>query len=139
MTIDGWQVYFLTYFNAGLFAETISNKILDRDDTKSPFLGLLLQLRHTGHGAVIIHNLHQCTGRIQAGQLTKIHRCFGMTGTTKHSVVLSIQRIDMARTAKSLRCGCGICKRKNGCSTVMSGYTCRTTLQLIYRDGERCT
>ena len=138
MTIGGWEINLLTDFYAGFFAETIGDKVLDRDDTKSPFLGLLLQLRHTGHGAVVVHDLHQRTGWIQTGQLTKIHCCFGMTGTTQHAVVLSIQRIDMTRTTESLRCGGGICKRKDGRGAVVCGYACRTTFQLIYRDRERC-
>ena len=47
MTIGGWEINLLTDFYAGFFAETIGDKVLDRDDTKSPFLGLLLQRRST--------------------------------------------------------------------------------------------
>ena len=59
-----------------------------------------------------------------------------MSTSTEHAVVLSIQRIDMSRTAKSLWNRLWISQSLNGFCTIMSRYSCRTTIEFIdcYRE-----
>ena len=69
-----------------------------RDDPKSirdndfqmVLLGKCRQLRHTGHGAVVVHDFNEGTGREEAAQLAEVYGRLGMSATAQHAVVLGI-------------------------------------------------
>ena len=102
MTIFGRHIHLDTLLDNALLLQAVGNHILDGDNLQLVLLGKLHQLGQTGHGAVFVHNLDECTGRIESCQLTQVDGCFGMSRTAQHTIVLSIQRTDVSRAPEGL-------------------------------------
>ena len=100
MTIFRGHVHFLAHLDERLLLQTVGYEVLDGDDLQAVLAGEHLQLWHTGHGAVVVHDLHQGTGRVEACQLTQVDGGLGMTATAQHAVVLCVEGVDVSRTAK---------------------------------------
>ena len=64
MSIVGRHIHFFAYLDQRLLLQAVGNHIFDADNLQVPFLGKLHQFRHTGHGAILVHDLHQGTGRV---------------------------------------------------------------------------
>ena len=62
-----------------------------------------------------------------------------MSGTTKHSVVLSIERTNMTRLSESVGCGLRIGKSLYGFRTVVCADTGGASFEFVNRYGERST
>ena len=65
----------------------VGYQVLDGDDFQTETLCYLLQLRHTGHGAVVVDNLNQCTCGLQSCQTGQIDSCLGMSGSYQYATV----------------------------------------------------
>ena len=137
--ILGRHVYFLTYFYYGLTFEPVGNKVLNGDDTHSPLLSILLQLRHTGHRTILIHYLHESACRIETGQAAKVNSSLSMSTATQHTIVLCVERINVSGTAKGLGSGREIGQRQNSCRTVVGRHTGGAAFQLINGYCEGCS
>ena len=90
MSVFGRHVHLFANLDERLFLQTIGYHILDGDDFHVPLLCQLHELGQTGHCAVFIHYLHQCSCRIEVSHLTEVDGGFGMSATTQHTIVLSI-------------------------------------------------
>ena len=128
-----------THLNQRLALQSVSNQVLDGDNLQLVLLGKDHQLGHTSHRAVIVHNLHQRTSRIETCQLTQVDGSLGMSTATQYAVVLCIKRVDMSWSSEGLgfRRWVGQCLY-GGCSVVCR-HASGASLQLIYGDGEGST
>src|SRR5437867_8168233 len=62
----------------GLPLHPVLDQVLDRDQLEMVPLGDLLELRHTGHGPVVVHDLAQNAGRVEPSQARQVHRALGL-------------------------------------------------------------
>ena len=131
------QFHLVAHLDARLLFQTVGNDVLDADDLHAPFLRTLLQIRHTCHGAVLVHDFHEHACREAAGQLAEVDGRLGMARAAQHAVVLGIERIDVSRPAEGLGGRFRIGQCPDGLGTVVGGDARRAAFQLVYRDGER--
>ena len=90
VTVFCRQVYLFTYFYQRLFLESVFYHVFDGDDFQTPFLSKLQELWQAGHGAIFVHDFHQCAGRVESRHLAKVDGGLGMSASAQHSVVLCI-------------------------------------------------
>ena len=83
--------------------QAVSNQVLNAYDLKAVLLGKLQQLGQTRHGAVVIHYLHQRSGRIESRQFAQVDGSLSVSAAAQHAVVLGVQGIDVSRASESLR------------------------------------
>ena len=62
MAVGRGQIHLGCSLHHLLTLEAVGDEVTDGDDADAVFGGHLLQLRHTGHGAVGIQNLDECGG-----------------------------------------------------------------------------
>ena len=98
---------------------------------QSMFISHCTKFRQTCHRTVIAHYFHQSTCRVKSGKACHIDGSFCMSGTTKYSFFLCIQRINMSGTSESSRCRSRIGQRLNSSSTVGSRNSGTTTFQFV--------
>ena len=108
--------------------QSVFYQILDGDNLQAKSLSHLLQLRHTGHGAVVVDDFNESAGRGQASQPCQVHRSLGVSGTHQHTAVASTQRVDVTRTAQVVRSDIGIGQSLDSGSTVVHRHTGGATL-----------
>ena len=118
---------------------SVRNQILNRDYPQTITLCELHQIRHSRHRSVLIHNLHQSPRRIKPRQASQINRCLRMPRPFQHTILLSIQRIDVSRPSESTRSRRPISQSPDRSSPIRSRNPRRTTLQLIDRNRKRRT
>ena len=109
VTVDSRQLNLFTDLYARFPLESVLYYVCYGDDMQSPFLGFLLQLRHTCHRSVLVHDFHEYAGRIHSSQLAEVYGSFRMTGAAQHTVILCVKRVDVSRTSESLRCTLRVC------------------------------
>ena len=98
---------------------------------QSMFICHLTEFGQTCHRTVIAHYFHQSTCRVKSGKACHIDGSFCMSGTTKYSFFLCIQRINMSGTSESSRCRSRIGQRLNSSSTVGGRNSGTTTFQFV--------
>ena len=121
------------------FLQAIGNEITDRHQLQSPLVGLAAQLRQAGHRTVFIENLYQRGRWLQAGKARKVNGGFRMAGTSEHSGILGIERMDVARTAEHIRSGSRIGKRADCRGAVMGRDSSGAAREQVNRHGEGCS
>ena len=65
----------------------------------------LLQVRHPGHGAVLVHDLADDGHGLQPGQAGQVHRPLGLAGADQHPAVACSQREDVPGADEVARLG----------------------------------
>ena len=136
MTVFGRHVDFLAHLDERFLAETVGYEVLDGDNLQLVLMGEDLQLGHAGHGAIVVHDLHECASRVEACQFTEVDGGFGMSAATQHTVLLGIEGVDMAWTTEGLGCRRRVGEGTDGGGTVVGRYACGAPLQLIDSDGK---
>ena len=124
MSVEGRHIYLLALLHNGLFLQAVGYQVGDRDQLDVMRVSHLSQLRQASHRAIIVHNLHQSSGRVEAGQTAHIHASLRMTCPTQHALLLRIERIDMAGATKGLRGRGRISQRTDRSRTVSRGNSC---------------
>ena len=132
------HVYLLAHFDYRFLLEAVSDEVLDGDDFHSPFLCLYLEVRHTSHCSVVVHDFHEGASGTQSGKTAEVDGGLGVSATAQHAIVLGIQRVDVARTSECLRWRCWGGKRLDCCCTVGSRYTGGASFKLVDGHCERC-
>ena len=56
----------------------------------------LEELRHAGHGAVLVHDFADDAGGAKSGDARKINRCFGLACAYEHAAIARAQRKHVA-------------------------------------------
>ena len=137
MTIFGRHIHFYTLFYQRFLFQTVGNEVTDSDNLDAEFLGFLDELRHASHSSVFVHYFNQGATWLQTCQTSQIYGCFCMSGTLQYTFVLCIKRIDMS-WASECRWGRGwVGQGTDSSGTVVDGYTCRASFQLVYGNGKR--
>ena len=78
-----------------LVAAAIADEVADRGDLQPVLLGELHEVRHSGHGAIVVHDLADHARGVEAGEPRDIDRSLGVAGADHHAAVLSDQREDV--------------------------------------------
>ena len=64
-----------------------------------------LEIRHPGHGPVVIHHLTDDPGRDEPGQTGQIDGCLGLASSLQHATGLCLERKDVTRLHEVGRMG----------------------------------
>ena len=78
MAVIGGHIHLFTHLHKAFLLQAVGNHILDSDDFQVVFLCKCHQLRHTRHGAVVVHNLDEGTGGIETGEFAEVNSCLRM-------------------------------------------------------------
>ena len=73
------------------------DQVGNRADLQAMRGGEHLQIRQTGHGAVVVHDLADHGGRRTAGHACQVATRCGVAGAHQHAAIDGLQRKDMAR------------------------------------------
>ena len=77
--------------------QAVADQVLDGADLEAVALGEGDQVRHARHGAVVVHDLADDAGRVEAGEAREIDAGLGMAGAHQHAALARDQREDVAR------------------------------------------
>ena len=105
----------------GLVGHAVGDEVLDGDDLEAEALGHLLELRHAGHGAVVVDDLDEGAGGVEAREASQVNSSLGVAGTHKHAAVAGAQGVDVARAAKLVGLGGGVGEGADGAGAVVHG------------------
>ncbi len=86
----------LLAFDQSLALAAMCDQVLDRTHFKSVLAFEFDQIRQTGHGSVLLHDLADDSGGIESGKLGEIDSRLGMPSAAEHPPVLGLEREDMA-------------------------------------------
>src|SRR6185369_6485345 len=74
-----------------LVLQAVGHQVGNGTDLDPVIFGEFLQFRHAGHGAVVVHDLADHTGRFEASQACQIHRTLGLSGTHQYTAAFGPQ------------------------------------------------
>ena len=104
MSVGGGHLHFVAHLHERVLAQPVGDEVLDGDDAQLVSVGKLQQLRHACHGAVVVHNLYECSGGRESCQTAKVDGGLGVSASLEHSVFLCVERIHVSGPAEGLRC-----------------------------------
>ena len=107
----------------GVHAQAVSHQIGDGGDLEIMDPGKGLQVRHAGHGAVILHDLADHAGGRQPCQAGQIHRALGLPGTHQDPALSGTQGEDMAGTDHVAGLDVGSRRHLDGAGPIRGGDT----------------
>ena len=136
MTIAGRHIHTAANLDERLLLQPVGYQVPDTDNLQMVYPAKLYQFGQTGHRAVVVHDFHQCAGRIKPRQFTEVDGCFRMTRAAQHAIVLGVEGVNVTWTAKGLRCGCRVGQRTDGGGTVVGRDTGGAAFQLVNGNGE---
>ena len=70
----------------------VGDEVADRAELQPVLAAEVLQLRQPGHGAVVVEDLAEDAGGVQAGELGEIDGGLGVAGAAQHAARLCAQR-----------------------------------------------
>ena len=105
-----------------LVAQPVADEIRDGADLEPVAARKLLQLRPARHAAVIVHDLAQHPGGLQAGEAAQVDRRLGVPGAHQHAAAARTQREDMSGTGEVGGSGGGIRECPDGGRAVARGH-----------------
>ena len=79
-----------------LGAPPVGDQVGDRDHLQPVALAVRDQVRHPGHGPVVVHDLADHARRVEAGEPGEVDRGLGLAGALEHPAVLGPQREHVA-------------------------------------------
>ena len=74
----------------------VADQFRHRDHLQAVAAAELLQLRDARHGPVLVHDLADHAGGVEAGQAGQVHAGFGLPGAHQHAALPRAQREDVA-------------------------------------------
>src|SRR5690606_5645855 len=104
--------------------DTVVNQVNDGTDFQAMLFCKHFQIRTASHGAVLVHDFNNGSGRSQPCQTCQVTARFSMAGATQHTTRLSHDRENMTRLHDILRAGItsncnldgarAVCRRNTG-------------------------
>ena len=134
--VFGGHVDFHAFLYQRFLSEAVGYQVADGDNLDAEFLGLLHELGHTGHGAVLVHDLDEGSCGLQACQASHVNGGLGVAGAFQYALVLCIKRVDVAGTSKGAGGGGWVSQCLDGSGAVVCRYTGSTPFQFVYGDGK---
>jgi hypothetical protein len=119
-----------------LVPEAVLDQIGDGHDLESVPSREGDEVRHPRHGAVVVHDLADHTGGLQARQPGQIHRSLRLTRAAEHPAVPSPKREDVAGTHDVLGSGVVGDGNRDGGGAIRRGDTGRDPLAGLDRHGK---
>ncbi len=92
----------------------IGDEVGNGCDFQAVQLGERNQVRHAGHGAVVIHDLADNPGGIETGKPGQINGCFRMSGAHKDTTFARDQGKYMTRRRNVFGASCGVDGDRHG-------------------------
>ena len=84
-----------------LVLAAVADQVGDGQDRQLVLDREALQVRHPGHGAVLVDDLAQHPGRVAPGHAGQVDGCLGVAGALEHAALAVAQREDVAGLARS--------------------------------------
>ena len=89
----------------GLVPQPVFHQVGDGGDLDIMLRGKFLQVRHPGHGAVVLHDLADHRGALQPGQAGQVRGALGLPGAHQHPAFAGPDGKDVPRAHQVLRLG----------------------------------
>ena len=120
-----------------LRSPAILDEVGDRDHLEGVLPAVRDQVGHAGHRAVLVHDLADDPGRVEAGEAGKIDRRFGLTRSFEHPAGAGPQREDVPGLHEVFRACAGVDGHLDGAGPVGRGDPRGHALTGLDGDGER--
>ena len=132
------QEHLLLLADQRLVGYAVGDEVLDGHNLEAELLGHFLQLRHAGHGAVVVDDFDEGSGGIQAGEAGQVDGGLGVAGAHQHAAVAGAQGVDVAGTAQLRGFGGGVGQGADGAGAVVHAHARgAAVLEVVDGDGER--
>ena len=115
----------------------VGDQIGDRTELEIVPLGEGDQVRQTGHGAVVVHDLADHRRRGQPRLACNVDRCLSVAGAHQCAALARHQREDVARRDDVVAAALGIDRDGDGSCAVVRGNPGGDPLACLDREGER--
>ena len=117
--------------------DAVGDKVLDGDDLEAEAVGHFLQLGHTCHSAVVVDDLDEGAGGLEASETGEVDSGLGMAGAHQDAAVACPEGVDMAWAAKVLGAGGGVGQSADGRGAVVHRDACGAAVeQVVDSNGE---
>ena len=120
----------------GFDSHAVTDDISDLDDLEVVLFGKFFQVRHPGHGPVVLHDLTDHGGGLQTGKPRQVHRSLCLTGPDQHPSLPGLEGKDVPRCYQVLRCGIVSDGRENRVGAIIGRDSRRDSLPRLNGDGE---
>ena len=87
-------------------AAPVGDQVGDRDHLQPVLRAVALEVGHARHRAVVVHDLADHAGRVEAGEPREVHRRLGLAGALEHAAGLRLQREDVTRLDEVAAAAC---------------------------------
>ena len=94
--VHGVDVLFADLFHQVLGGGAVLDEVADGADLEGVFLGELDEVGQARHGAVVLQDLADHRGRLQARELGEVAASLGVAGADQHAALLRGEREDVA-------------------------------------------
>ena len=118
-------------------AQPVADQVLDGADLEPVALGEGDEVGHARHGAVVVHDLADDAGGVEAGQPREIDAGFRMPGPHQHAALARDQREDVAGRDDVVEVLGRVDGRGDGARAVVRGDAGGDALARLDGDGER--
>ena len=115
----------------------VLDELRDRDEREAAGVAELAQAGQPGHGAVIVDDLGEHAGRVEASEPGEVDGSLGVPGTAQHPALRITQREDVSRADQLVGFGGGIHQRPDGPGPVGGGNPGRDAVASVHADRER--
>ena len=117
-------------------AAAVGDEVGDRADLDAVALGEGDEVGEAGHRPVLVHDLADHAGGVEAGEAGDVDRRLGMAGADQHAAVAGAQREDVAGRGDVLRPRARVDGDGDGAGAVVGGDAGGHALARLDRDGE---
>ena len=95
----------------------VADQVGDRDQQQAVLAANALEVGHARHRAVVVDDLAQHAGRVEAGQAGEVDRGLGVAGPLEHAALAVAQREDVAGPGQVAGAGRRVDQRLDGGAT----------------------
>ena len=103
VAVGSRHAHLLTLLHHRFLLQSVSYQVVNRDQLHAPLVCHLAQLRQAGHRAIIVHDFHQRTSRIESSQTRQVYGSLRVPSPAQHALVLGVERIDVSRPSEGGR------------------------------------
>ena len=133
--VEAVQGGFQDTLDNAVVAQPVGDEVGDGGDLDAMELGEFDQVRHAGHGPVLVHDLADHAGRVEPRQAGHVHRRLGVSGALKHAARLRSEGEHVAGADDVVRALGGVDGGGDGARPVGSGNACAHPFSRL--DGHR--
>ena len=107
--------------DAVLMLQAVADEFGDGNHLQAVKQAELAELRHAGHGAILIHDFADDAGGVESGEAGEVDGGFGLAGADEHAAFAGAEGEDVAGAGEVVRAGFGIDGGEDGVGAVGGG------------------